>query len=197
MKSRKGANEIAWIFLFSLIILVSIIHFVLMISMGNTFDTRVDRAINYEIAEVKKRSVVTVTMNDYVWRMGRRYEIDPKKYGQLTALEVASMYFVEGNTVYIGENSYSDEDVKEDLEQYFKYKMDKYWQRGGLDVKYRMTLVHDGQRIEVASDSYNINEVEAVVTYPVALTDGDTAYVILRTKTSGSVYGVTNTPDVG
>lgn len=198
MRSVKGQVLIAVVFLFSIAIFMSVVMFMLLVGGdgGKTVFTKdVDAEINRKLAEVKKRSVVTVTMDDYLWRAT---SVSRGKYDDKVARKVLSYYASDGgNNIYIDGNSIPKSEVREDLASYFKYKMDNHFVVGANPVSYQFQV--DGgasQDIMVKTSGYTPSSAGSQHVYTVAVTNrasdpADSITASLWTSGSGNIYGVT------
>lgn len=171
----------------------------IMIAGGGTFTQKVDPEVNHELGNVKAESTVTVTTNDYLWRTG---EVDPGKYNFKVANKLLSIYFsTSEDTVYLGEEEIPKSELGSDLETYMQYKMDKYWERGPKSVNYWFEIRYgsgsSAQSLSVNSDGYEPGADSSRRSFPIALTNGETAHAFLWTKSGEGIYSVSDTPTVG
>lgn len=206
MKCRKAQGIVITIFLFMAAIMMSLLVFMVTGVEGrNVVETNVDQEVSYGLAELRKRSVVTTTMNDYMWRADGVGET----YGDYTAYEVISLYFSsEGDNIYISDGDGSgtveltDQRVREDIETYLKYKMDQYWRDGPNRIGYYLEIQGPPEKdispiVVKAPEDYQPGRFSRV-TYPLSITEGYVAEITLWTQTSKNIYdvGVSSTTDV-
>jgi len=171
---RKGQGTVGEIFIFYAIIFVNIFLFFLLIAGGGTFTKEVDPAIQYELGDVRAESTITSTTNDYVWRSE---EVEPGKYEFKQTNELLSIYFsTPGDTIYIGEREIPKSELKSDLQNYLKYKMDKYYVQGPGSTPYWLEITHEsGNELSVNTENYQPRSSDQKINVPLALTGGENA----------------------
>lgn len=197
MQDRKGQGIIIEVLAFAMSIMLALIVFVVMVSTGSITEHNVSQSVEYELGELRKRSTISITMNDRMWRSEdvSRYG---DKYSDWPAYKVMSHYFsTPGDTVYIYEEEIPRSEVKDDLKSYLRHKMDKYWKDGPSDIDYRMNItqtseVEDRPRV-ISVGTYSPSGEYSKVTYPLSLTSGREAEITLWTETSQNVYSVGGT----
>lgn len=192
MRNRKGQGVIIEILAFAMSIMLTVVIFVVMISTGNTMEHNVNKDIGYELSELRKRSVISITMNDHLWRSN---QINKGKYANWQAYQVLSYYFsTPGDKISVYDDEIDKEEVKKDLKHYIRYKMDKYWKEGPNDVDYYFNIsnsMNKGPRnITVKSYTDVSGGNEGRITYPISLTNGKSAEVTLWTTGSAGIYSV-------
>lgn len=211
MKSRKAQGLIISALLFMTAVMMSMFVYLIMTVPGdNVVETNVDEEVGYELAELRKRSVVTTTMNDYMWRS----EEVGETYGNYTAYEIISLYFsTEGDKIYIsdgegsGTTELSSQEVKQDIESYLEYKMDQYWREGPNVIGYYLEIQAPPEKdiepvVVRAPEDYQPGAFSRV-TYPLSVTEGYVAEITLWTQTSQNIYDVgvgtssSDVPNVG
>lgn len=198
MKSRKAQGLLVSTILFMSAVMISIFVYLIMTVPGdNVVETQVDEDVGYQLAELRKRSVVTTTMNDYMWRSGEVGET----YGNYTAYEVISLYFSsEEDEMYISDASgsgtveVSREEVREDIETYLEYKMDQYWRKGPNTIGYYLEIQGPADKdieplVVRAPEDYQPGSFSRV-TYPLSIAEGEVAEITLWTQTSQNIYDV-------
>ncbi len=211
MKYSEGQFIVGEIFMFSASIMLTVVVFLLLVAAGNTVDRTVGSQVDYSIGEINKRSVITVTMRDYMWRSERRqpfgstdggaappdyHDISRDEYGDMSASKVMSYYYsAQGNSVYINGERKSKSEVREDIENYIKYKMDLHWRRGIRPTEYYLNLSATQvsgapDPIVVRSGGYEPSGRWSRLSYPIALTGGQEATITLWTTTSQDVQTV-------
>lgn len=211
MKSRKAQGLIISLLLFMVAMMMSIFVYLIMTVPGdNVVESQVDQEVNYQLGELRKRSTVTTTMNDYMWRSD---EIG-NDYGDYTAYEIISLYFStnESEPLYIATDGgsaveMSNSEVRNDIETYLKYKMDQYWQDGPNQIGYYIEIEPpsstDVEPIAVRNPQDYEPGTYSRVIYPLTLADGNVAEITLWTQTSQNIYDVgvgssdTDVPNVG
>jgi len=197
MSGRKGQSIIAVVVIFSMIIFFSLIFFMLFIAGGDQgksmFLQEAEPEINYKIGEVKKRSVVTVTMDDVLYRVD---DVERGKYDEKVARKILSYYAsTPGDEIHVEDNDVAIPEVKSDLESYFRYKMEKHWRFGSEPVDYRL-LVQGGQNenIVVQTQGYQPSASDSGQGYTVATVDDmapdNSIRAFLWTSGSNSIWGV-------
>lgn len=197
MRDRKGQGIIIEILAFSMSIMLALIVFVVLVSTGSITEQNVSQSVEYELGELRKRSTISITMNDKMWR-SNDISRSNEKYSDWPAYKVMSHYFsTPGDTVYIYDEELTRSEVKDDLESYLTHKMDKYWKDGPSDVNYRMNITQDSDvedRPEKLSiGTYSPSGEYSKVTYPLSLTGGQEAEITLWTETSQNIYSVGGT----
>ena len=195
MKDRKGQGIIIEILAFAMSMMLTIVIFIVMISTGNVAEHNVSQDIEYELGELRKRSVISITMNDHMWRADG---INKGKYANHQAYEVISNYFsTPGENISVYDREIDKDEVKDDIKNYTKYKMEKYWMEGPNDVDYYMNISNQGNQgprnITVKSYTDISGGNEGRTTYPISLTNGNTAEVTLWTTGSTDIYSVGGT----
>lgn len=192
----KGQENVAQVFIFMAVIIITIFIFILLVSQEGRFETETREVLDYRLAELTLMSVGTVTMNDNLWR----YEgVEPGKYEQMTAKEVTSLYFsTPGNTVYVGENAHPRTEVRGDLEGYFRYKLESMLTEGISDSGYWLGVAAEGEEPEIIVSNYNPQGNQARVVFPISVVDGEQIVAEIYTNHTESVYSYEReTPDVG
>lgn len=192
MKSRKGEEDLVFVsIVFSLAITLAFVMFLLTAGHENKVEKKIDREISYQIGDIRKRSTITTTMDDHMWRApGVEYEYDQKAY------KMISYYFsTSEDHIYLDGEKIDREKVGKDLKIYLKYKMDKYWNSGANNVDYYLNISRENSgdyptNITVKRSGYYPEAKWSAVTYPIALADGESATAVLWTKTSRGIYGV-------
>jgi hypothetical protein len=191
MRSRKGQGVIIEILAFAMSLMLAMFVFIVLISTGSVTEHRVSESINFELAELRKRSVISLTMNDKMWRAEG---INRGKYSGWPAYKVISYYFsTKGDYVHIYENRIDRETVEDDIETYLNHKMEKYWQDGPNDVGYLMNVSNpeSGQEpLNITVRSYSPDATGSRISYPISKSEGETMEVALWTNKSGSIYSV-------
>jgi len=196
MRNRKGQGVIIEVLAFAMSIMLAVVIFVVMISTGNTVEHTASQNIEYELGDLKKRSTVSITMNDRLWRDDA---VNKGKYANWPAYKVISYYFsTPGNKMYIEDKEIDKDQAEEDIKNYLKYKMEKYWKEGPSDVDYYMNISNPGNpgqptNLTVKTYSKISGGEEGRITYPISLTDGTTAEATLWTKGSTNIYSVGGT----
>lgn len=190
---RKGQGTIAEVFIFYAIVMSNIFIVFLMMSGGGTFVQKVEPQINYQMASVKAESTVTATTNDYLWRSD---QVEPGKYNLKLANELMSLYFsTPGDTIYFGEQEIPKSELGSDLETYMKYKMEKIWKEAPYSINYYLGISYDSvdssQTLSVSSDGYQPSTDDSKRSFPVALTNGETAQAVLWVESGQGIYPLT------
>lgn len=194
MKSRKGAEDLIYVVvLFALSVTLTFVMYSITSGHTDVVEQRVDQQITYQIGDIRKRSTITTTMNDYMWRAPDVQN----DYDERKAYKVISYYFsTPGDQVYVDGESIPRNQVKNDLKSYLRYKMDKYWNSGANNVDYYLNITRQDsgskpQNITVQRSGYYPQAAWSGVSYPIALSNGS-ATVVLWTKTSRGIYGLSN-----
>lgn len=196
MKNRKGQGVIIEVLAFAMSIMLSIVVFVVLISTGNTVEHEASQNIEYELGDLRKRSAISVTMNDHLWRNDT---VNKGKYGNWQAYKVISYYFsTPGDKLYIEGDEIDKNEAKQDIKDYLDYKMYKYWKEGPNDVDYYMNISNSENpdlptNLTVNSYTDVSGGDEGRITYPLSLNNGTTAEVTLWTETSTNIYSVGGT----
>lgn len=195
MQSKKGQGIIIEILAFAMSIMLALIVFVVLVSTGSITEYSVSESIDYKLGELRKRSTVSITMNDKMWRAE---DISRGKYSGWPAYKVLSHYFsTPGDTVYIYDSEIPRSEVKEDLKSYLNYTMKEYWKEGPNDVDYRLnvtqTTVVSERPSEISVGSYQPSARFSKVNYPLSLTGGMEAEIALFTTSSQNIYSVGGT----
>jgi hypothetical protein len=176
-------------------IMLALIVFVVLVSTGSITEYNVSESIEYELGELRKRSTVSITMNDKMWRAD---DIPRDKYAGWPAYKVLSHYFsTPGDTVYIYDDPIPRSEVREDLKSYLNHSMKKYWKEGPSDIDYRLNVtqrtITSERPMEISVGTYSPSARFAKITYPLSLTGGREAEIALFTKTSQNIYSVGGT----
>lgn len=211
MKRNSGQVIIAVVILFALTIFMSLIYFMLFVAGGDRGNSQflqdAEPQVQYKIGEVKKRSVITTTMDDFLFRVDDNQEYDgiPKgKYDDKTARKILSYYVstpppsedqFTDDKIYINGEDYPTSEVKSDLQSYFRYKMEKHWAWGAEPVSYRLEIQGGKQEnIVVQTDGYEPQASHSGHGYTVAtvntMAPSDSVRLFLWTSGSNSVWGV-------
>lgn len=195
MRSKKGQGVIIEVLAFAMSVMLALIVFVVLVSTGSITEHNASGEIEYELAELRKRSTISITMNDKLWRSD---DVSRGKYSDWPAYKVMSHYFsTPGNSIHVYEDSIPRSEVKDDLESYLTHKMDKYWKTGPSDIDYRVNITQTSsvsERPEVISvGTYSPSAAFSKITYPLSLTEGREAEIALWTETSQNIYSVGGT----
>lgn len=192
---RKGMGTIGQVFLFSLIMITFISGIVLASAASdqNVFDRQVNKQVNYQLVEVKQNSIMTVMMEDYLWR---HPDISYDKYGNMKFKKLVSLYYsTDGSIVYIGRDEYQadnagpEDSVRQDIYDYVKFKMDKYWVETSSPTNYSVLFRSGGS----ARNDLRVGPVIGEGTrtlYTLPKNDGGQITMIVEVQAGNSVIGV-------
>lgn len=195
LSNRKGQGVIIEVLAFAMSIMLALIVFVVLVSTGSITEHNASGEIQYELAELRKRSTISITMNDQLWRSE---DVSKGKYSNWPAYKVMSHYFsTPGDYIYVYDKKIPRSEVRNDLESYLTHKMDKYWKVGPSDIDYRVNITQTSpvsKRPEVISvGTYRPSASFSKITYPLSLTGGNESEIALWTETSRNVYSVGGT----
>lgn len=194
MKSSKGQGIIIEVLAFSMSVMLAMIVFIVLIYTGGVQEHSVSESVEYELGEIRKRSTISLTMNDKIWRAP---EVDKGKYEGWPAYKVMSYYLsTPGDQFYVKEDSIDTDTVEEDLEDYLEYKMEKYWTDGPSNVDYYLNVSYEeaNQRpTNLTVSNYVPSGRYSRVSYPLSLYNGQSAEITLWTNTSQNIYAVGGT----
>jgi hypothetical protein len=192
--------------MFGMIVVTAIAMFIMTVSSGSIFNRTVEPQIEYSVSEVKKRSALTVTLNDYMWRVdgsGSVDNIEAGEYGNRSMKKVVSLFFtgVDSSTditsgeVRFGRSTKPRSEVKADLEAYMQKQMDQFWRSEAVTTLseddgagYSMELIHAGKRVRASSG--DLEDLSTTTAYPIALPGGEQVSVVLRTSGAVQATGV-------
>jgi hypothetical protein len=189
MESSKG-QTMAFVILIFAAVVISVVAMMILtaFSDGGLASYDVEGAINQEVSSVRGESVVTVTLHDTVMRAqsdgGMALSND---YGDMTAYRLISYYFTEGNYVYIGDRQLSKMSIRNDLEKYFRYKMEKHYNTGSTKADYYLSLGNDDLVVK-KDDEYPEQPWERT-THRIPLAGGKGVQFGIWRRTEGSIYG--------
>ncbi|MFB6207885.1 MAG: hypothetical protein ABEJ69_00900 [Candidatus Nanohaloarchaea archaeon] len=192
-RSSKGQGLIGQVLVFGVVIFFSIIVFVIMASTGNITEQSVQTSISHNLGEVRKRSVLTSTLADYMWRADTSWT---SRYGNRSAYRIISYHYSTGSgAIYVGDdNKIPNSTVHSDIKKYLEYKMQQYWWNGPNKVPYAIVLEKKNGAspgtIIVKSPNYKPSGEFSRITVPIALADGKKALFTMWTKTSSNIYSV-------
>lgn len=184
---------VPFVILWFLTMVFGLVLFFMTSGNDNQMEEEIDRKIDFQIQDIRKRSVITLTMNDHISRdpsIGDRYE-DRK------AFKIISHYFSTpaDEDIYIDGQEISQSQVRNDIESYLRFKMEKYWGSGSIKADYYLKISQDNSgskpgELVVRKDDYFPEAKWSALNHQIRLADGSAAQVILWTKTSRGVYGV-------
>jgi hypothetical protein len=190
MRDRKGQGIIIEVLAFAMSMMLAVIVFYVMISTGGITEQSAEESITYELGELKKRSAVSITMNDHIWRID---SVDKGKYADWPAYKVFSHYLsTPGDKMHIYDNEIDMDEVQEDLINYIRHKMDKYWQDGPNDIDYRFIAINEEaseRPRNITVSTYKPGE-GGRISYPLSLTGGREAEVALWTRNTENIQTV-------
>ncbi len=150
-------------------------------------DVTASKTVDIQLDQIRKRSVITSTMNDVMWRSG----IEREKYGDRRAYKIISYFFSNDGPLYIGGNELSREEVRNDLKEYLRYKMNTYWKGAVVNLDYYLEISASGSGVEpVAVGTYEPTGRHSLVSFPLALEGGEEATVRMWTKTFEGVQSL-------
>lgn len=190
MKSSKGQNVLApgEIMMFIIIIILAVTIYFMNVGNGNRIEQNVDKQMDFAVGEVRKRSAVDTAMVDYVWRAP---DISKEEYGNISAYNLISYYYStpDGEQLDMPSGPVSKSEVEQDMEHYLGYKMNQTWQDPTTvaPVDYEITV---GDDIQASSKGYVPSGRWSRILFRIALTEGNTVLVSLRTRTSHNIYSV-------
>lgn len=189
---NKGQGVIAEVFLvWAAIFLAMFIFIIVTEGGGGVQEQEVSESIDLKVSDIRKRNVVSNTLNDKMWRQP---SINQGEYENITAYKVITYYFsTPGNTMRIYENQKSMNTVKTDLEKYLTYKMEKYWKEGSLDTNYYLDLRNAStvsQRPEnITVQSYNPSGAQKKVQFRMSKTNGEKIWFTMFTDKTQPIFG--------
>lgn len=188
-RSSKGQGIVGEAMVMAVVVMMDIILLFSLTGVGNLFEQQVTATISAELGEVRKRSVVTNTMNDYMWRApGVKND-----YGNRKVYRIVSYYFsTPGDAIYIDGRKIPRSEVKKDLKTYLKYKMERYWHQGPNKVDYHLEIrnVKGEKPADITVSTYEPTGTRSLISYPIALSNGQKATFSMWVKTSGSIFAV-------
>jgi len=191
MEDRKGQGIIIEVLAFAMSMMLAVIVFYVMISTGGVTEQTAEESISYELGELKKRSAISITMNDHIWRID---SVDKGKYADWPAYKVISHYLsTPGDKMYIYDQEIDMDEAEEDLLNYIEHKMEMYWQEGPNDVDYyfNATYAAASERPKNLSvGNYEPSGIGGRISYPLSLTDGREAEIGLWTGNTQNIQTV-------
>lgn len=194
MRDRKGQGIIIEVLAFAMSMMLAVIVFYVMISTGGITEQTASESIKYELGELKKRSAVSITMNDHIWRID---SVDKGKYADWPAYKVLSHYLsTPGDEMHIYDEDIDMDEAEEDLKNYIEHKMDKYWQEGPNDIDYHFKAIRDEasdrpRNITVSTyDDEGPSGSGGRISYPLSLTGGRQAEIALWTDNTENIQTV-------
>ena len=191
MKDRKGQGIIIEVLAFAMSMMLAVIVFYVMISTGGVTEQKAEESISYELGELKKRSAISATMNDHIWRID---SVDKGKYAEWPAYKVISHYLsTPGDTMHIYDEEIDMDEAEEDLLNYLEHKMNKYWQEGPNNVDYQLDAVYaeaSSRPENLSVGTYEPTGEGGRISYPLSLTDGREAEIGLWTSNTQSIQTV-------
>jgi hypothetical protein len=189
---RKGMGMVGQIMLFTMGVMLFTGNMILMNASGdqNVFDQQVSREIEFQLASIKMNSVMTVMLEDHLWRAE---QINYEKYGNMKFKKLASLYFsTEGDTVYVGRNSYDangEDSVRNDIENYIEFKMDRYWRNTPYPTNYTVQIRSTGDR-EPINVGPGFEGTGSQRSYTLPRTSGEEVFVIVSVAERAGIFGV-------
>lgn len=184
----QGADAIGVVLLFAIGLLVALFFLVLQGHAGASFEESTSTKVEYSIGEIRTRSALTMVMVDKIWRAD---EVPFSRYGDKSAYKLVSYYFsTDGDTVRVSGGEFQKSELKQDIKDYLEMKMDKIFVNGPNQVSYAIEISDEQKEIVVKSDDYNPSGKWSKISYPLALTNGETANVVMWTKTSQGIFSV-------
>lgn len=181
----KGQGMIAEIILFAMSIVMALTMFIMLSTADAEFEQNVRLQIESGLESVSDRSVVTVVLNDNVWRA----QTVNNRYNDLTALELTSYYFSTEDDIHIHGEDYSRDQIESDLEDYYMYKLNQNFlsRPDQQDWEFRVRG-HDDEIIVSNNQGREGNWNSMRI--PFQLSDGEVGEIQLWVRGTGGVFSV-------
>lgn len=118
----------------------------------------------------------------------------PVLYNQSLARKITSYYFgtpSDEDSIYMNGTAIPKSEVREDLKKYYRYKLEKHFNRSATIVKYYFEITGGSNPdIVVKTPGYQPKVTQAVQAYPIALPGGGAVQARLWTSKSESKYEI-------
>lgn len=190
--TRKGqlATLPGTLMMFIVVLMLTFTIFMVFYTNNNIITKNAQDTYRYQLGEQRKRSVMTVTLMDEVWRAPKT----PRNiFENVTGYRLISYYFSTppSEDLHIHGNTIKRENAKENLTHYLGYKMNQSWiDWQGEEVDYALQLKGESETLDVKVDSYYPSAKWSKFFMPIAINGGDKINMTLWTQTSREIYGV-------
>lgn len=181
----KGQGMIAEIILFAMSIFMAFIIFILLSAGDAEFEQNVKVQIESGMESVTDRSVLTVVLNDNVWRAPMVNE----RYNDLTALELTSYYFSTEDNIHIHGEDHSRDQVESDLKDYYTYKLNQNFLGRPDQQDWELRLRGNEEEI-IVGDVQGRDGSWNTIRLPFQLSDGEVGEIQLWIRGTGGVFSV-------
>lgn len=182
----KGQGMIGEIIIFSMAIFMALVMFILLSSGDAEFEQNVNLEIESGMESITDRSVLTVILNDHVWRAPTVDE----RYNDLTALELTSHYFSTDEDVKLHGESFSRDAVETDLQEYYSYKMRRNFLGRPEQQDFFLNITNgNNDYIEVDGNEGQDGSWNSI-RLPFQLSDGENGEITMWFRGTGGVFQV-------
>lgn len=182
----KAQGMIAEIIIFSMAIFMSLFMFIMLSSSDAQFEQNVEVEIQSGLESITDRSVLTVILNDKVWRAPTVNE----KYNDMTALQVTSHYFSTDENFHLHGEDYDRDKVKSDLKQYYSYKMRQNFLGRPDQQDFYLNITDDeGNYLEVEGSEGREGTWNSI-RVPFQLGGGESGEITMYIRGTGGVFRV-------
>lgn len=185
-RSIKGQGLIGEIIIFGVVIFFSFAIFFLLSSEGDTqYEESTDVKVEENMESIRQRSALTSMLNGYVWRAP---DVD-NRYDDLKAIDLTSYYLSVDGDIFLKGESYSRDQVKNDLESYYEYRMRQNFLNTPKASDHALNITYQDKKLEVENiddrgGSWSSIEV------PIQLSNGRTGEITMYAKGTGGVFSV-------
>ena len=190
-RSSEGqvVQLIAVVFLFFIVIVFSIFQYSMLIMGDNIVDETIQANFEYQLGDSRRMSSLQASLSDQV---SRAPSVSDTKYGDVSAYELSSLYFSSEEDVNLNGDSFGKSEVGEDLEDYFRHKMDQTWlSQGAYPVDYEFRAGYDrDDEIKVSEKSRHPKSRWGSVSLPITLENQSEVVAVLYTRTEFSIFEV-------
>lgn len=181
----KGQGMIAEIILFAMSIAMALTLFIIFSSEDAEFEQNVEIEIESGMESITDRSVLTVILNDHIWRAP---EVD-ERYNDMTALELTSHYFSTNEAVHIHGEDHSRDQVESDLKHYYEYKLDQNFLGRPNPQDWELRLMTEDKEL-IVNNIDDRGRSWNSMSLPFELSDGEQGEIQLWVSGTGGVFSV-------
>ncbi|MFB6144815.1 MAG: hypothetical protein ABEJ98_05890 [Candidatus Nanohaloarchaea archaeon] len=190
--SRKGqvVQLIAVVFLFFIVVVLALYQFTALVTGGGIAKQTINQRFNHEVGDIRRMTALQTALSDRVYRSPQV----PRGRYSATAYELTSLYFStpDGQRIRINGERFSKSRVREDLRNYFSFKMNRTWFGNYANpVDYHLTAGRGrNDSFSVSVDKRYPGAQWNLVSLPVALASGNKTRLMLWTRTENRIFEV-------
>lgn len=185
IQSIKGQGMVAEILIFAVSIFMALAMFFLLSGEQSEFQEEASVDVQSSLDTINQRSALTTILNGQLWRSP---SIDDR-YGDLKALQITSYYMSTDDPIHIKGEDYSQEKVKEDLETYYRGKMNQHFMNRPNPSNFQLNISYEDKYIDVENLQGDTGTGSSTQV-PLQLSDNRKGEIILWVEGTGGVFSV-------